>query len=159
MAYKSYYEKLKDPRWQKRRLEALSAADWRCELCYDNESTLHVHHKAYIKGKEPWDYDADQLAVLCEACHEGTHDFDLFLEATSRLPVDGPNSRHLLGYFLQGTLRRDNLVFEHNSDAAAYLLGFRFHILHSEFLKAAQTPGTREAKALAILMDSGAVDG
>lgn len=32
--------------------------------------TLHVHHKAYLKGKEPWDYADEFLIVVCEECHE-----------------------------------------------------------------------------------------
>jgi len=41
----TYAEKLRDPRWQRRRLEKLDAADFHCESCGDGESTLHVHHR------------------------------------------------------------------------------------------------------------------
>lgn len=68
-----YAEKLKDPRWQKKRLEVLNDRDWSCELCHDKESTLHVHHKRYEKGFEPWEYDLDIYAVLCENCHLEEH--------------------------------------------------------------------------------------
>lgn len=67
---KSYSDKLKDPRWQKKRLEILSRDNFTCQSCYDNESTLHVHHKAYFKGKEPWDISNEYLITLCESCHE-----------------------------------------------------------------------------------------
>jgi Leu/Phe-tRNA-protein transferase len=30
---------------------------------------LHVHHKYYESGKEPWDYDERALLTLCESCH------------------------------------------------------------------------------------------
>jgi len=77
MAKKTYAEKLKDPRWQKKRLEVLSDAEFQCELCGDTESTLHVHHKQYIKGHDVWEYERQQLACLCESCHENQHDLDV----------------------------------------------------------------------------------
>jgi len=90
---KSYFEKLKDPRWQKKRLEALSLSNFCCESCADSTSTLHVHHKQYFKVREPWDYEVDQLAVLCESCHESTHETeDSLLLATSYVPIDGRDS-------------------------------------------------------------------
>lgn len=64
-----YTERLKDPRWQKKRLEILSRDEWRCTRCYDSESTLHVHHRFYTPGAMPWEYDNNALATLCESCH------------------------------------------------------------------------------------------
>jgi hypothetical protein len=73
MAKPSYAEQLRDPRWQKRRLEMLATAGWKCSLCGDAETTLHVHHKHYMKGRLAWEYDDEYLAVLCEPCHEREH--------------------------------------------------------------------------------------
>jgi len=67
---RTYWEKLKDPRWQKIRLEVLGAEKFCCEVCGDSESTLHVHHGYYRKGAEPWDYPTDSLHALCESCHD-----------------------------------------------------------------------------------------
>lgn len=67
----TYWEKLKDPRWQRRRLEILQKADFSCGRCGDAESTLHVHHRIYRKKKQPWEYDDDELECLCEDCHMG----------------------------------------------------------------------------------------
>ena len=47
MARKSYYEKLLDPRWQKKRLEILNRDEFKCRSCGDDKSTLHVHHGYY----------------------------------------------------------------------------------------------------------------
>lgn len=66
----TYAEKLKDPRWQKKRLEILERDNWKCMLCGDKDSTLHVHHLFYYNGQEPWDYDNEALITLCEDCHE-----------------------------------------------------------------------------------------
>lgn len=65
-----YSEQLKDPRWQKKRLEILEASGWRCEDCGAQDKTLHVHHCHYLKGKEPWEYSRDLLMTLCDQCHE-----------------------------------------------------------------------------------------
>jgi hypothetical protein len=65
-----YSEKLKDPRWQKKRLEIFERDKWTCQFCGDTESTLVVHHLEYIPGREPWEYDNSYLLTLCEGCHE-----------------------------------------------------------------------------------------
>jgi hypothetical protein len=64
-----YSEKLRDPRWQKKRLEIMQRDCFACRNCRDKESTLNVHHQWYKRGAEPWDYDADSLVTLCESCH------------------------------------------------------------------------------------------
>ena len=70
-----YSEKLKDPRWQKKRLEILERDKWTCQLCFDKESTLMVHHLNYNKGKNPWDYPNSGLTTLCQECHQEEHEF------------------------------------------------------------------------------------
>lgn len=66
-----YSEKLKDPRWQKKRLEVMERAGWLCQICGDSDSELHVHHPRYVKGREPWDYE--NLICACHACHGRIH--------------------------------------------------------------------------------------
>jgi len=65
-----YLQKLRDPRWQKKRLEILERDNWKCQCCWDQESTLTVHHRRYLPGKEPWDYPGEYLVTLCGECHE-----------------------------------------------------------------------------------------
>lgn len=65
-----YADKLRDPRWQRRRLEVMGAADFRCRRCNSDEKFLNVHHKAYLRGRDPWDYPDQYLECLCEDCHE-----------------------------------------------------------------------------------------
>ena len=72
--YKSYSDKLKDPRWQKKRLQILERDEWRCRYCYNDKEMLSVHHKVYTAGKEPWEYDDDLLVTLCNHCHEQEHE-------------------------------------------------------------------------------------
>lgn len=70
---KSYSEKLRDPRWQRRRLEIMHLADFKCERCGDGSMPLNVHHVVYRSGADPWDYSEDDLTCLCEPCHELEH--------------------------------------------------------------------------------------
>lgn len=71
---KTYSEKLRDPRWQKRKAEICQRDEWKCKLCGDNYETLHVHHKRYINGNEPWEYEDDDLITLCSTCHQVIED-------------------------------------------------------------------------------------
>jgi len=70
---KTYSEKLKDPRWQKKRLEVMSYANWRCQICGTKDDTLHCHHSYYTKGKQPWQYPKGAIICICKACHEKVH--------------------------------------------------------------------------------------
>jgi 5-methylcytosine-specific restriction endonuclease McrA len=65
----TYAEKLKDPRWQKKRLEILERDEWRCCWCEDEKEQLHVHHGCYQYGFDPWDYDDETMWTLCASCH------------------------------------------------------------------------------------------
>lgn len=70
MEWKDQY---KHPKWQKKRLEALENAAFVCQTCGRADVQLHVHHKRYIKGRKVWEYQIDELDVLCEICHESAH--------------------------------------------------------------------------------------
>jgi hypothetical protein len=71
----TYFEKLKDPRWQKKRLEILNRDDFACCFCGNSENTLNVHHLVYEKQRDPWDYEDSLLITLCEDCHKSEHDY------------------------------------------------------------------------------------
>lgn len=68
-----YWQKLKDPRWQKRRLEIMKKHEFSCSFCADPSEELHIHHWDYRKGAEPWEYDDSELACLCHSCHQDYH--------------------------------------------------------------------------------------
>lgn len=77
-----YSEKLKNPKWQKKRLEILQRDNFRCFNCLDENSTLNVHHDVYL-GKEPWDTPSECLTTLCDYCHTFEHE----LEKYSKLEI------------------------------------------------------------------------
>lgn len=74
MSSKKYSDQLRDPRWQRKRLEVLSRENFRCQECYSTERTLHVHHVLYRRDALPWEYADNELIVLCETCHESWHE-------------------------------------------------------------------------------------
>lgn len=87
-----YSEKLKDPRWQKRRLDITSRDNWTCQKCGDTHEQKQVHHRHYIPGREPWDYPDDLLVTLCYKCHEEEERF-------AEMAEDILNSMHFWGFF------------------------------------------------------------
>jgi hypothetical protein len=65
-----FWKKYQHPRWQEKRLAIMKRADFRCEHCYRNDRQLHVHHKIYRNGADPWEYSDSELMCLCHECHE-----------------------------------------------------------------------------------------
>lgn len=65
----TYTEKLRDPRWQKKRLKVMERDGFACRDCGDDKSQLQVHHCFYDKG-EPWDTADEMLLTVCSDCHE-----------------------------------------------------------------------------------------
>ena len=66
----AYADLLKDPRWQRKRLEVFEASGWRCQRCDNDKMELHVHHFHYLNGVMPWDYKTCDLACVCGDCHK-----------------------------------------------------------------------------------------
>ncbi len=69
----TYSDLLKHPKWQQRRLRVLERAGFACERCSNAERELHAHHKHYIRGHKPWEYEDALLECLCETCHTEAH--------------------------------------------------------------------------------------
>lgn len=64
----TYSQKLRDPRWQKKRLQILQRDGWRCKACGSSSKNLQVHHLYYAK-LDPWEYPDIVYQTLCEDCH------------------------------------------------------------------------------------------
>lgn len=69
MENKNYTEKLRDPRWQKKRLKVFERDNWTCQMCGETEKELQINHKKYTG--EPWEAPDEDLETLCCDCHEG----------------------------------------------------------------------------------------
>ena len=66
-----YSEKLKHPKWQKKRLEILQRDNFTCVLCGDTETELQVNHLKYTG--EPYEAPNEDLETLCKHCHALKH--------------------------------------------------------------------------------------
>ncbi len=73
-----YSDKLRDPRWQKKRLEIFNRDNFSCTNCGDSTKELHIHHEKYIG--EPWEAPNELLKTLCDKCHKGEHSLEPTLE-------------------------------------------------------------------------------
>jgi hypothetical protein len=93
---KTYSEKLRDPRWQKKRLEVMSGSKFECEFCGAKDKTLNVHHKLYRRGAQPWEYANGDLECLCEDCHKNTE--ALRSELAELLACGGALLERVIGY-------------------------------------------------------------
>jgi hypothetical protein len=87
-----YQRLLRDPRWQKRRLEVLNMAEWKCEDCGDGKESLEIHHCAYRADTDPWEYGDNLLMCLCMRCHrkrqESERDFRVEIgKITRKVPL------------------------------------------------------------------------
>ena len=71
-----YIVLLNKKEWKKKRDGILIRDHFKCQKCGVGEDTseLHVHHKFYIEGHDPWEYNDSDLVTLCERCHSDTHD-------------------------------------------------------------------------------------
>ena len=84
-----FQEQIKHPKWQKRRLEIMQRDGFACQICGDEETTLHVHHLRYVPNRAYWDYEDWELITLCESCHKNEHSTDDLLECIERLKRRG----------------------------------------------------------------------
>ena len=118
----AYWEKLRDPRWQRKRLEIMERAGFKCEECGSDKNTLNVHHLIYHKGHDPWEYDGSELKCLCEGCHEVWHKLkDIALDLLKEMDIK--STREFLGAGYAVAMRDGHLEFcQMRSEAA--LTGF-----------------------------------
>ena len=138
MSKQDYFEKLRSPQWQRKRLEIMKRDGFRCRCCGEDSKTLNVHHKIYRKGAEPWEYEDENFMTLCEPCHSQTHDFindikknirssyhAFWLMKMSELP-DNQMSRidTLFSLFIDGIIGKTKPQTEWRIKAASLFVGY-----------------------------------
>lgn len=116
MHRRTYTELLRDKKWQKKRLEVFQRDEWTCTKCSyktDEYQSLHVHHKRYLAGYNPADYDLDDLETLCEECHRKEHgiidvsEYDLALDEHDQVVSYDLRKLKRIGFSLKGYLEQD----------------------------------------------------
>lgn len=68
----SYNEQLKDRRWKAFREFVMIVRGNRCEKC-GGRDFLQIHHIQYKKGCLAWEYNCNEVMVLCGNCHQKIH--------------------------------------------------------------------------------------
>lgn len=95
---KRYSEKLQDARWQQMKSSIQIRDEFTCQKCKRDRHTLppgvmlHVHHRHYLTGRDPWDYPDNLLVLLCAECH---HEEEECAEVLKELVP----ALHNFGYF------------------------------------------------------------
>ena len=62
--------------WVRFRNEVIKLHDSCCARCGRSRADdviLQVHHKAYVSGKMPWEYEHTECEALCKGCHAEEH--------------------------------------------------------------------------------------
>lgn len=125
----TYKEKLKNPKWQKKRLEILQRDEFKCCYCNDTETELQIHHLKYTQ--EPWHAPNKDLITLCKHCHSLVSKYKsldvIFIEKNYYENQDmislvvksrENNKQHIVVY----DMYKDNITF-----IVEFLIGGKFH--------------------------------
>lgn len=83
------YEKLlKDERWADFRAKVLFERGDKCEVCRKSNVVCQIHHNVYRYGLKPWQYEPEDVTVLCEQCHSDYHKFiEILRKELMSIPV------------------------------------------------------------------------
>jgi 5-methylcytosine-specific restriction endonuclease McrA len=68
-----YEDKLLDCRWLAKSKSIKQRDFYTCTKCRSNQR-LEVHHKIYVSGRQPWEYEDRYLVTLCNKCHSKVHE-------------------------------------------------------------------------------------
>jgi hypothetical protein len=90
----TYSDKLKDPRWQQKRLLVMQRDFWRCRDCNNSHNELQVHHCFYENGN-PWETDDAFLITLCGPCHLVRHEKEREVKRAVSLAMAGMTKAQL----------------------------------------------------------------
>lgn len=127
---------LKNPKWQRMRLEIMDRDNWTCTKCYAKDKFLHVHHRLYIDGRKPWEYCISDLETVCESCHFDIHRIQK-LYSSAPLEV-----KFNMWYELIGDSPKVKNIIKHDVFLIIELYGSDNHcqILHVPSFKAIDCP-------------------
>lgn len=75
---------------------------------------LNIHHKYYILGRKPWEYDNDALITLCPHCHQKRH-------LQTKIPLLELNNHQLRQI-------KDNLQICDRCGGAGYLPQYHYYL-------------------------------
>lgn len=63
--------------WVQFRSEVIALHGGHCAICHgsarEDGLVLQVHHKHYVSGRKPWEYEYSECEALCKGCHAQEH--------------------------------------------------------------------------------------
>jgi len=139
-----YSELLKDPRWQKKRLQVMERDDFSCQKCFDKDNMLVIHHLFYLRSEyhNPWDYPGFALVTLCQDCHNEEHEAEQFnkgIDFVKELKIFGiPDSvvSELIPSFLESVNLNGHGIFQKSKDISQIIfLAFQPDVNTEDILK------------------------
>lgn len=68
-----YSEQLQDPRWKDFCRRFRDSRGNACQYCKLTNAPLEVHHKFYLLGRQAWEYEFNDMILVCKRCHRGLH--------------------------------------------------------------------------------------
>ena len=108
----SYASQIKDERWTAFAAGIRKQRNF-CECCRRSGIVLQVHHLFYEFNRNLWDYDGDEVIVLCESCHKDIHEqLKQFRKHVFRY-LNGQSFKVLNGALAVGLTTYDPLTFCH----------------------------------------------
>jgi 5-methylcytosine-specific restriction endonuclease McrA len=66
----------REKRWLELRERVLKRDEFRCVNCCrspEDTASMQAHHRRYLPGRFPWEYELTDLETLCQGCHAETH--------------------------------------------------------------------------------------
>lgn len=66
----------RDSRWLEFRERVLQRDEFICVRCdkrSDDTRSLQAHHRRYLPGRFPWEYELKDMETLCQGCHAELH--------------------------------------------------------------------------------------
>lgn len=117
-----YARKLKTPQWAEFRERIFSEdrefGEYPCEYCGDlTWGRYHAHHRGYVSGREPWQYNREEMSILCRRCHDDIHRWLKRIESA----ISGMDRR------LASAIRFAGICFGHLSrDEGGHIWGYQF---------------------------------
>lgn len=120
-----YAEKLRDPRWQRKRLEVFQRDGWKCTHCGRTDVTLNVHHEDYI-GSNPWDTPNENLTTICVDCHSKEHKISRHNIVGNARPKWTNDAFYALGIIACHPILATNLMLPDNTPNTMAWVRFRF---------------------------------
>ena len=101
-----FFDQYKHPKWQKRRAEYFYRQEEIysregietpfCEWCLSDEKQLQLHHLIYHNNRKIWEYDDDELVLLCSDCHKEMHNLSGDIKTHIKHALNHPENIELL---------------------------------------------------------------